>query len=593
MRELVNKRSANTKLYDLGKGKRKLSIRRGAPMHYRDADGKWQDIDLRAKEDQGDWFIDKAPYRLRVSQKFPGYQYRSESGSVSVRLFEANVVSSPKVQGNTYIWDIAIDCRCEILPLAHGVSTQIVLDSDQAPKSFVWQIAGSETLLQPPIGRDAKGNFLELIVEQDEDKQTITWTGRVANGRRLRAAGSRGWNTDVAYPVRIDPTINEAIAATGDDRDERVGSTLFTGFTTLVAGQSSYYDFADGFRFQTVNIPQASPIDSADFSIEIVNVTGTPDLRMYGNDVDDAATWSDPGNLPSAITKTTAFAEVDNFTTTGVKTVDVTTIVQEIVNRGSWTANNDLALVLFDNQASGGNFVSLADLSHATAQEAQLDIVYTSGAAPLVAGSGSFSLTGQTANLLRSLEVNADAGAFTFSGQSANLIRALEVNADVGSFLLDGQDATLFKSINVAADAGAFTLTGIAADLLRDLLISGEVGSYVLTGQDVALYRQIPIIADTGVFTLSGQDVDLTVQLLLSASAGGFTLNGQTANLIRSLFVLSETGAYVLTGQDFAILYQRQTFSAFPAGGLRVGSTGGGSTRLAGITSGSKRIFGN
>ena len=267
-------------------------------------------------------------------------------------------------------------------PLNHGISAEIILDSEQAPKSFTWTINGSDSLLAPPVGRDAEGRWLELNVDQDGGRQTISWTGRVADGRRLRLKGALGWHENVAWPVRIDPTVNEAIGVTGDDGND-IGGNLYTGYIYLGAGQYNNGEVTTaGFRFQTVNVPQAATIDSAQFSVEVLTTSGTPDLRMYGNDVDDAGTWSAPGNLPSGITQTTAFSEVDNFTSAGVKTVDVTSIIQEIVDRGGWAANNDLALVLFNNQASNGHWAEVADLNHTTAQEGQLDIDYT------VAGGG-------------------------------------------------------------------------------------------------------------------------------------------------------------------------------------------------------------
>ena len=40
MKEIIGKRTVCTKLYDLGGGKRRLSIREASPLHYRDAEGR-------------------------------------------------------------------------------------------------------------------------------------------------------------------------------------------------------------------------------------------------------------------------------------------------------------------------------------------------------------------------------------------------------------------------------------------------------------------------------------------------------------------------------------------------------------------------
>jgi hypothetical protein len=169
-------------------------------------------------------------------------------------------------------------------------------------------------------------------------------------------------------------TLDLAITDTNDDRDELVSFGLATDDTDLAAGQDGL-EFVIGWRFQNVTIDQGATINSAEFSVEVLAVTGTPQLEMHGNDVDDAAVWG-AGNLPSNITQTTAASTVDNFTSTGVQTVDVTAIVQEIINRAGWASGNDLALVLFDDQASDGNYAEVADFSHATAQEGRLSINY-------------------------------------------------------------------------------------------------------------------------------------------------------------------------------------------------------------------------
>jgi 3',5'-cyclic AMP phosphodiesterase CpdA len=62
---------------------------------------------------------------------------------------------------------------------------------------------------------------------------------------------------------------------------------------------------------------------------------------LFGNDTDDAPSWADNAG-PNNMTVTAAFTTL-NIATSGTKPLDVTTIVQEIVNRAGWVANNDMA----------------------------------------------------------------------------------------------------------------------------------------------------------------------------------------------------------------------------------------------------------
>lgn len=81
----------------------------------------------------------------------------------------------------------------------------------------------------------------------------------------------------------------------------------------------------------------------------------------------------------------------------------------------------------------------------------------------LNAEAGSFTLSGQAAELLRSRAFNAEATSFSLSGQPATFTRGLVFTAEAGSFALAGQDATLvYTTPNVVlnAEAGVFSLNG-------------------------------------------------------------------------------------------------------------------------------------
>lgn len=100
-------------------------------------------------------------------------------------------------------------------------------------------------------------------------------------------------------------------------------------------------------------------------------------------------------------------------------------------------------------------------------------LFYTGGASTaytLDAEAGSFTLSGQTAELLRSRAFNAEATSYSLSGQPATFTRGLVFTAEAGSFALLGQDATLvYTTPNVVlnAEAGAFNINGQDAQFER------------------------------------------------------------------------------------------------------------------------------
>lgn len=402
MHELVNKRTPFSKLTDLGNGRKRLRISR-APLHYIDKDGKLADIDLTPSLRGGKHLIDKAPYVLQIDPVVPAYRYVSASGQqVEVELVEAGgkpiAMRPPERQRHLFAWpQVAPDTDYMIRPLRWGCSTYMKVASAQAPRTWTWRVRGDYGLLQPLTGTDSSGKRLELVQKFDGEYLTLQWTGRATSRALLRDAKAGAWTTDLTYPLLIDPTVNEVIAAGGDDvfSTWNSGGTNFYAFAgglaNLIAGRytGGGYDDRDyaGLRFQTVAVPQAATITSATLVLDVISAT-TPDINIFGNDVDDAAAFADPGNRVKEMTKTSAVTNTTS-TATGVQNFTVTSIVQEIVDRAGWASGNDMAFGLFNNSGSDIHQLSVAALEHATLQEAHLDIDYAdAGGATRVTGDG-------------------------------------------------------------------------------------------------------------------------------------------------------------------------------------------------------------
>lgn len=143
------------------------------------------------------------------------------------------------------------------------------------------------------------------------------------------------------------------------------------------------------------------------------------------------------------------------------------------------------------------------------------------GATYLTASSG-FTLT-------------ADSGSYALSGQSANPLYARIMAGEQGSYTLTGVDALLVKSgsFSFTADAGAYTLVG--ANALVDVSMNAEAGSYALTGQAATLtYTQLSnfsITADSGTYALTGQVSNLLFGAQLLAGTGAYAVTGRQAGL--------------------------------------------------------------
>lgn len=156
-----------------------------------------------------------------------------------------------------------------------------------------------------------------------------------------------------------------------------------------VFGGAADGDWGVGFcRFLNVTVPQGATVSSATLTLNITSLVGTPNTTLYGVDADNAAAFADPGNLPSAATKTTASADPDPAGT-GSKVITITTIVQEIVDRAGWASGNAMAFVVEDNAGSGENYWIAEGYEDAGTAEATLDITYT---VPATARNAAFHL---------------------------------------------------------------------------------------------------------------------------------------------------------------------------------------------------------
>ena len=115
-----------------------------------------------------------------------------------------------------------------------------------------------------------------------------------------------------------------------------------------------------GLRFQGVGIPQGATVTSAviEFWPAAVGSSAT-NIRIQGEDTDDAIPFAASVNNISARTRTTANVDWNavpawNDVNVVRQSPDLTGIVQEIVNRGGWCGDNAMAFVIELNGSGGG-----------------------------------------------------------------------------------------------------------------------------------------------------------------------------------------------------------------------------------------------
>ncbi len=167
-------------------------------------------------------------------------------------------------------------------------------------------------------------------------------------------AGSWIISSPIAFTVGIfskteDSRINEGM----DDVEENEDGSMYTNSSDI----ELVYDGADqkiGLRFTGLKIPQGAAIDSAyiQFTVDEAS-SGTCVLSIKGHNVDDSPSFTSETNNVSG--RVTTSAEVNwepaDWPTVGAagkdqRTPDLSSIVQEIVNRPGYTQSSAISFII-------------------------------------------------------------------------------------------------------------------------------------------------------------------------------------------------------------------------------------------------------
>lgn len=158
--------------------------------------------------------------------------------------------------------------------------------------------------------------------------------------------------------------------------------------TTAAIGESK----TAGIRFQNVGIPQGATITSAtlNFVPAADGAAPAPTLIVKGQAVDDAAVYDTTANSLSASSRTRTSASVrwipDEWRVTNppvlVEGPNITSIVQEIVNRSGWCGNNSMAFYIQPETDGSLGLRTAASFDAGGGRQPQLVVNYTTGATP-------------------------------------------------------------------------------------------------------------------------------------------------------------------------------------------------------------------
>jgi hypothetical protein len=136
------------------------------------------------------------------------------------------------------------------------------------------------------------------------------------------------------------------------------------------------YDIIAFLAFRNITIPLNSLINEANLTVNMIlnfiNSTDPITITVYGYDSSlGTGTFENPSASPSVTSKNTVY-DLKNVTSEQYVNIEVTDIIQEIINKNTWTVNDTIGLVIFGSKGS----VSRSYQSNYAIKRPQLNIRY-------------------------------------------------------------------------------------------------------------------------------------------------------------------------------------------------------------------------
>jgi len=172
------------------------------------------------------------------------------------------------------------------------------------------------------------------------------------------------------------------VDASADDGQYAVNWGTFNAAGTQDrAGKQSNGDTHDSiFRFSNCTIPAKAKIVSASIELcQVQTVSGKDiNLTIVGNDADNAVAPTNASEYQNLVlTAATVAWELEAITATGfLKSPDITSIIQEIVDRAGWASGNAVQILVKNNNSGPGGYLLSYTYNQGASYGAKLNVEY-------------------------------------------------------------------------------------------------------------------------------------------------------------------------------------------------------------------------
>lgn len=355
MTELYSLRTANSKTFDLGGGKKQVEITMHR-QHYKDG-AEFKEIDTRFVSEVGfGEKVQKADYHLTYKDRVVRF------GFATGVYVDYHLPCDLAARDSELTGQIDPYTTLRYLSTPDGVKMEIILS--QCPKepptyTIPITLTGCELTQDMLFVADGKAVgqipapwMVDSPAIGSRESDVIDTTGEVLieYGRAgITITPDWNWLQGATYPVTIDPTTTIAVGASVDD-GYYSSTELADNSNTIYVGYypdtlRHYHSF---FRFLT-DIPKGSSIESAKLRIfSWDNGTRNITLRIFTEAADNPDAPEDHEDVMGRVLSADYVDWVPGFVMNfdSVDTSDLSGLVQAIVNRAGWESGNAILFFL-------------------------------------------------------------------------------------------------------------------------------------------------------------------------------------------------------------------------------------------------------
>lgn len=317
------------------------------------------------------------------------------------------------------------------------------------------------------------------------------------------------------------------------------------GTTVTLTGGVTTTDI-DELLVTAVYGARANTVSNMDGTTEVTGNSGATDTTTPPV----LGTWTERSDRNNGTSPTVALACYDTIKRTAGSTGNLTATESQ-------SARHGMTAMAFKHPAVSGSPYSVI------AGQGTFSITGVAAGVkrgyPLAASQGSYAITGVSAALRHAFKTVASVGSYAINGVSAGLLRTYNLASSAGSYSIAGVSAGLKKGFNLAASTGAYSITGVSAGFVRTYSTAANTGSFSITGQNAVLRYSPDVIGGSGIFTINGQTVGLKVERQLGAGVGSVVITGQDATLTytptgAAYFLTADAASFTITGQAAGLL---------------------------------------